>query len=79
MRLSGTVKFFNYMRGFGFIAPDNVEKDVFVHTSKAGSLRREFSSESFCSRQQYRPGPQGLEKEAPTRRPFSRTEAPESV
>ena len=33
MRLNGTVKFFNHTRGFGFIAPENGEKDVFVHTS----------------------------------------------
>ena len=33
MRLNGTVKFFNSMRGFGFITPENGEKDVFVHST----------------------------------------------
>jgi len=32
--LTGTIKWFNFKRGYGFIAPENGDKDIFVHITK---------------------------------------------
>ena len=41
MRITGTVKWFNDQKGFGFITPEDGSKDCFVHHSaiKADGFR----------------------------------------
>ncbi len=33
MRQTGTVKFFNAAKGYGFVTPEGESKDVFIHVS----------------------------------------------
>ncbi len=33
MPTNGTIKFFNHARGFGFVAPEDGSKDVFIHAT----------------------------------------------
>lgn len=44
---TGTVKFFNSMRGFGFIKVDGTDEEVFVHKSDIEGTIRENDAVEF--------------------------------
>lgn len=44
---TGTVKFFNEEKGFGFIVDDETKKDVFVHKSALSDRVRENDRVTF--------------------------------
>jgi CspA family cold shock protein len=44
---TGTVKFFNELRGFGFIKPDDSKEDLFVHKSDIQGTIRENDTVEF--------------------------------
>ena len=43
MSINGKVKWFNATNGYGFIARDDIEKEVFVHSSAARAANVELN------------------------------------
>ena len=59
MRQTGTVKFFNQAKGFGFITPDEGGKDVFVHISAVERSGVKMLDEGMRVSYETQPDPKG--------------------
>jgi CspA family cold shock protein len=57
--VTGTVKFFNATKGFGFIAPEDGGKDVFVHVSAVEAAGMRSLNEGQKVRFDVQPDPKG--------------------
>jgi len=58
---SGTVKWFNVRKGFGFIVPDEGDKDVFVHITAVQEAGLESLEEGQKIEFELEEGPNGKE------------------
>ncbi len=57
---TGTVKFFNEQKGFGFITPQDGSKDIFVHITKLNGQSLAEGQQVAFETQEGRKGPEAI-------------------